>query len=91
MFAALARAIVWLKKDAMAILRSYGIAPPPDFWGVRQGEGGIILPSLREFRPQTKVRFWYNIRAEPFRRARWFLRVSSSRVAGLVNGAKEGF
>ena len=46
MFAALARAIVWLKKDAMAILRSYGIAPPPDFfWGGRQGEGGIILPS----------------------------------------------
>ena len=29
-FAALVRAIVWLKKDAMAILRSYGIAPPPD-------------------------------------------------------------
>ena len=36
-FAALVRAIVWLKKDAMAILRSYGIAPPPDPGGVASG------------------------------------------------------
>ena len=36
-FAALARAIVWLKKDAMAILRSYGIAPPPDSGGAASG------------------------------------------------------
>jgi FOG: Transposase and inactivated derivatives len=36
-FAALVRAIVWLKKDAMAILRSYGIAPPPDSGGVASG------------------------------------------------------
>ena len=36
-FAALVRAIVWLKKDAMAILRSYGIAPPPDSGGVATG------------------------------------------------------
>ena len=33
----LVRAIVWLKKDAMAILRSYGIAPPPDPGGVAPG------------------------------------------------------
>ena len=36
-FAALVRAIVWLKKDAMAILRSYGIAPPPDSGGIASG------------------------------------------------------
>ena len=36
-FAALVRAIVWLKKDAMAILRSYGIAPPPDPGGATSG------------------------------------------------------
>ena len=36
-FAALVRAIVWLKKDAMAILRSYGIAPPPNSGGVASG------------------------------------------------------
>ena len=36
-FAALVRAIVWLKKDAMAILRSYGIAPPPDPGGIASG------------------------------------------------------
>lgn len=36
-FAALVRAIVWLKKDAMAILRSYGIAPPSDSGGVATG------------------------------------------------------
>lgn len=36
-FAALVRAIVWLKKDAMAILRSYGIAPPPDPGGAASG------------------------------------------------------
>ena len=35
--AALVRAIVWLKKDAMAILRSYGIAPPPDSGGIASG------------------------------------------------------
>ena len=29
-FAALVRTIVWSKKDAMAILCAYGIAPPPD-------------------------------------------------------------
>lgn len=36
-FAALVRAIVWLKKDAMSILRSYGIAPPPDSGVVASG------------------------------------------------------
>ena len=36
-FAAIVRAIVWLKKDAMAILRSYGIAPPPYSGGVASG------------------------------------------------------
>ena len=36
-FAALVRAIVWLKKDAMAILRSCGIAPPSDPGGVALG------------------------------------------------------
>ena len=36
-FAAIVRAIVWLKKDAMAILRSYGIAPPPDSGGIASG------------------------------------------------------
>ena len=36
-FAALVRAIVWLKKDAMAILSSYGIAPPPDSGGIASG------------------------------------------------------
>ena len=36
-FAALVRAIVWLKKDAMAILRSYGIAPAPDSGGIASG------------------------------------------------------
>ena len=35
--AALVKAIVWLKKDAMAILRSYGIAPPPDSGGIASG------------------------------------------------------
>ena len=45
MFAALARAIVWLKKDAMAILRSYGIATPPDFfWGVDKGREVSSFP-----------------------------------------------
>ena len=29
--------IVWLKKDAMAILRSYGIAPTPDSGGIAPG------------------------------------------------------
>ena len=36
-FAAIVRAIVWLKKDAMAILRSYGIAPPHDSGGIASG------------------------------------------------------
>ena len=36
-FAALVRAIVWLKKDAMAILRSYGIAPHPNSGGIASG------------------------------------------------------
>ena len=36
-FAALVRAIVWLKKDAMEILRSYGIAPVPKSGGVASG------------------------------------------------------
>ena len=36
-FAALVRAIVWLKKDAMAILAGYGIAPPPDSGGIASG------------------------------------------------------
>ena len=36
-FAALVRAIVWLKKDTMAILRSYGITPPPDSGGIASG------------------------------------------------------
>ncbi len=31
------RGVVWLKKDAMAILRSYGIAPPPDSGGIASG------------------------------------------------------
>ena len=45
-FAALVRAIVWLKKDAMAILRSYGIAPPPDPGGV--GSGMPYLPGFEK-------------------------------------------
>jgi hypothetical protein len=36
-FAAIVRGIVWLKKDAMAILRSYGIAPPHDSGGIASG------------------------------------------------------
>ena len=36
-FAALVRAIVWLKKDAMEILRAYGIAPVPKSGGVTSG------------------------------------------------------
>ena len=36
-FAALVRAIIWLKKDAMALLQSYGIAPPPNTEGVETG------------------------------------------------------
>ena len=36
-FAALVRAVVWLKKDAMAILGAHGIAPPPDSGGVASG------------------------------------------------------
>ena len=36
-FAALSRAVVWLKKDAMAILRVYGIAPSSDSGGVASG------------------------------------------------------
>ena len=43
-FAAIVRAIVWLKKDAMAILRSYGIAPPPDSGGIASG-----MPYLHGF------------------------------------------
>ena len=35
--AELSRVRVWLKKDAMAILRSYGIAPPPDSGGIASG------------------------------------------------------
>ena len=36
-FAAIVRAIVWLKKDAMEILKSYGIAPPPNIGDVATG------------------------------------------------------
>ena len=36
-FAAIVRAIVWLKKDAMEILKSYGIAPPPNTGDIATG------------------------------------------------------
>ena len=36
-FAAIVRAIVWLKKDAMEILKSYGIAPPPNIGDIATG------------------------------------------------------
>ena len=36
-----------------------------------------------------RARIWHNKRAESFRRTRCFLRVLSSRVAWLANGAEE--
>ena len=49
-FAAHVRAIVWLKKDAMAILRSYGIAPPPRFR--RRRVGNAVFAGVREDVPE---------------------------------------